>query len=292
MTAQKRISIPGPAAKPELAISRKEAAEKIQQRIGLGIELGRGTVNNNQQIEEKLREYGKWNDYNKELLNVTFTTPKFAEEYSYAFSRAISMKIGGPPSPMETFQWRMEDLKIKIRTLESILERLELIPVAQGVVEIKPEVREQRTPGNSVFVVHGHDEAIKQSVARLLEKLGLQPIILHEKATEGRTIIEKLEHYSDVDFAVILLTPDDIGADKEKPSDLRPRARQNVILELGFFLGVLSRKRVCPLYRGPMELPSDYMGVGYVLMDDAGAWKYDLAKELRAAGFDVDMNKI
>lgn len=83
-----------------------------------------------------------------------------------------------------------------------------------------------------------------------------------------------------------------LGADKEKPGELKPRARQNVILELGFFLGGLGRKKVCPLYRCPMDLPSDYIGVGYILMDDAGAWKYELAKELKAAGFSVDMNKI
>ena len=291
MSAQKRFSKPEPAAKPELAMPHAEAAEKIQERISLGMELERRTVNTDKQVEEKLKDCKKWNDYNKELLNVIFTTPKFAQEYSNAYGQT-RVSFGGPPSPMEKLKGRMEDLKIKIRILESILERLGLIPVAQGVVKIQPEIEEQRTPGNSVFVVHGHDEAIKQSVARLLEKLGLQPIILHEKATEGRTIIEKLEHYSDVDFAVILLTPDDIGADKEKPSEFKPRARQNVILELGFFLGRLGRKKVCPIYHGPMDLPSDYIGVGYILMDDAGTWKYELAKELKAGGFDVDMNKI
>jgi predicted nucleotide-binding protein len=270
-----------------------KAAEKIQERIGLGMELERRGVNTTEQVEEKLKDYEKWNDYNEELLNAIFTSPKLAQEYSRAYSTSsVRISFGGPPSPMEKLRGRMEDLKIKIQTLESILERLELIPVAQGVVIVQREIEERRAPGNSVFVVHGHDEAIKQSVARLLEKLGLQPIILHEKATEGRTIIEKLEHYSDVDFAVILLTPDDIGADKERPSELKPRARQNVILELGFFLGRLGRKKVCPLYRGPMDLPSDYIGVGYILMDDAGAWKYELARELKAAGFNVDMNRI
>jgi predicted nucleotide-binding protein len=292
MTAQKRVSKPEPAAKPELAMPHAKALEKIQERIGLGMELGRRTVSTIEQVEEKLKDYEKWNDYNKELLNAIFTAPNFSQEYSNAYVSTSMRVFGGPPSPMEKLKGRMENVKIKIQTLESILERLELIPVAHGVATIQPEIEEQRTPENSVFVVHGHDEAIKQSVARLLEKLGLQPIILHEKATEGRTIIEKLEYYSDVDFAVILLTPDDIGADKEYPSELKPRARQNVILELGFFLGRLGRNKVCPLYRGPMDLPSDYIGVGYILMDDTGAWKYELAKELKTAGFNVDMNKI
>ncbi len=291
MTAQKRISKPEPADKPELTKPRADAAEKIENRIGIGIELAKRPIDTGEQVEEKLKEYEKWNDCNKELLNAIFTTPKFAQEYSSMYG-AVKVSFGGPPSSMEKLKSRMEDLRIKIRKLESILERLELIPEAQGVERIQPEIEEQRTPGNSVFVVHGHDEASKQSVARLLERLGLNPIILHEKATGGRTVIEKLEHYSDVDFAVILLTPDDIGADKEKSGDLKPRARQNVILELGFFLAGLGRKKVCTLYRGPIELPSDYLGVVYIEMDDPGAWKYQLAKELNAAGFTVNTNKI
>jgi predicted nucleotide-binding protein len=129
-----------------------------------------------------------------------------------------------------------------------------------------------------VFVVHGHDEAAKEATARFLEKLDLDPIILHEQASGGRTIIEKFEKYSsDVGFAVVLLTPDDLGASQTESAELHPRARQNVVLELGYFLGKLTRNRVCALYRGGIELPSDIQGVIYVEMDDAGAWKAKLA---------------
>lgn len=117
-------------------------------------------------------------------------------------------------------------------------------------------------------------------------------MILHEQATQGRTLVEKLEHYSDVDFAVVLLTPDDVGASQKDADKLQPRARQNVVLELGFFLASLGRKYVCPLYRGPLELPTDYQGVGYVQMDDRGAWQLELGKELKAAGFAIDMNQL
>ena len=109
--------------------------------------------------------------------------------------------------------------------------------------------------------------------------------------TGGRTIVEKLEHYANVDFAVVLLTPDDVGSNRaSSPAELQPRARQNVILELGFFVGRLGRQHVCALYKGPLDLPSDYLGVGYVAFDDAGGWRLQLAKELRSAGFVVDMN--
>lgn len=132
-----------------------------------------------------------------------------------------------------------------------------------------------------VFVVHGHDEAAKESTARFLEKLDLEPIILHEQASGGRTIIEKFEKYSsDVGFAVVLLTPDDHCASKTESAGLQPRARQNVVLELGYFLGRLTRNRVCALHKGGIELPSDIQGVIYVEMDDAGAWRTKLAQEL------------
>ncbi len=147
-------------------------------------------------------------------------------------------------------------------------------------------------PSDKVFVVHGRDEGARESVARFLERLGLTPVILHEQPNRGRTIIEKFVDHSDVGFAVVLLTGDDVGrlADKMPDAD-KPRARQNVILELGFFLGRLGRERVCPLYRPGVELPSDYDGVVFVELDRNGAWKMLLARELKAAGLPVDMNR-
>jgi len=142
-----------------------------------------------------------------------------------------------------------------------------------------------------VFIVHGHDEAARESLARFLERLGVEPVILHEQASSGRTVIEKLEDFSDVSFAAILLTPDDVGAAVSEGSNLLNRARQNVVLELGYFIGKLGRKNVCALYRGDVELPSDMLGVVYVKLDEGGAWKLSLAKELIASGFSIDLNK-
>lgn len=138
-------------------------------------------------------------------------------------------------------------------------------------------------------MVHGRDEAARESIARFLEKLELEPIILHEQASEGRTIVEKLEYHGDVRYAVVLLTPDDVGGNSA--TDLKPRARQNVVLELGYFLARLTRSNVCALLKGEVEMPSDYMGVIYVPYDDAGGWRLHLAKELKAAKFPIDMNK-
>lgn len=109
---------------------------------------------------------------------------------------------------------------------------------------------------NKIFIVHGHDEGAREAVARFLERLGFVPIILHEQANRGRTVIEKVEAHSDVSFAVVLLTPDDEGC--VRGGSLEPRPRQNVLLELGFFIGKLGRDRVCALKRGTVEIPSDF----------------------------------
>lgn len=140
-----------------------------------------------------------------------------------------------------------------------------------------------------VFVVHGHDSAAKESVARFIEKVGLMPIILHEQPNIGRTIIEKFEIFSDVNFAVVLFTPDDEGYPAGSEANRRMRARQNVVLELGYFIGKLGRKRVCALFVEDVEMPSDYRGVLYIKIDTEGGWKTKLAQELVEAGIKINL---
>lgn len=142
-----------------------------------------------------------------------------------------------------------------------------------------------------VFVVHGRDESAKEAVARFLTQLNLEPIILHEQPSQGRTVIEKFEGSADVDFAVVLLTPDDTGQLADGSDKPKPRARQNVIFELGYFVGRLGRSRVCALHKGGVEILSDYEGVLYVSMDDPQGWRLLLAREIKAAGIDVDLNQ-
>jgi predicted nucleotide-binding protein len=145
---------------------------------------------------------------------------------------------------------------------------------------------------NKVFIVHGHDEGALQSLARFLEKLKLEVIILKEQPNQGRTIIEKYEACAEeVGFAVILLTPDDVGS-SAVATNQGQRARQNVIFELGYFAGKLGRGRVCLLRKGDIEIPSDLFGIVYTDMDPAEGWKAGLVKELRAAKLDFDPNRM
>ncbi|MBU1190270.1 MAG: nucleotide-binding protein [Gammaproteobacteria bacterium] len=177
----------------------------------------------------------------------------------------------------------------------------DMLDQAIGVIEAgkyqerKERLKKTKGPlgpvsGSKVFLVHGHDEAAREGTARFLEKLKLEPIILHEQPNAGKTIIEKVEAYSSVAFAVVLLTPDDMGANKGSEGSLKPRARQNVIMELGYFLGKLGRTHVAALLKDDIEKPSDYDGVVYISIDPGGAWRLQLARELKAAGLNVDLN--
>lgn len=161
-------------------------------------------------------------------------------------------------------------------------------PVAATSTEENPPMA-TATP-TKVFIVHGRENGPKHEVARFLEKLALEPIILHERSNKGRTLISKFQEESAaIGFAVVLMTPDDLGG--LAGGATRPRARQNVIFELGFFIGKLGADRVCALVSDDIEKPSDFDAVVYVQYGTNTAWKTDLARELKDAGFAIDMNK-
>lgn len=143
-----------------------------------------------------------------------------------------------------------------------------------------------------VFVVHGHDNEAKQELARVLEKSDFEAIILHEQPNAGKTIIEKIERFSNVGYAIILYTECDKGRDKNIPVDQeKNRARQNVVFEHGYLIAKLGRDRVCALVKGDVETPGDISGVVYIPMDENGAWKMKLAMDMQDVGLPVDMNK-
>jgi len=155
------------------------------------------------------------------------------------------------------------------------------------VDEVKSTVRYSR----KIFIVHGHDVGAREAVARFVESIDFEAIILSEQANQGRTIIEKIEAHGDVGFAVVLLTPDDVGG--KAGEEFRSRVRQNVLLELGYFLGRLGRDRVCALASTQdMEIPTDFAGVVWEPLDKNGGWKQTLARELDAVGFVIDWNLV
>ncbi|MCC6200293.1 MAG: nucleotide-binding protein [Moraxellaceae bacterium] len=160
------------------------------------------------------------------------------------------------------------------------------IPIQNITPPIKAVARNKR----KVFIVHGRDNEAKQEVSRFIEKIGLEAIILHEQASSGMTIIEKIEHYSnDADFALVLYTPCDQGRGfHESNFPPKDRARQNVVFEHGYFMAKLGRENVCALVKSEIETPNDINGVVYVTLDQFGAWKNQVAKELRACGYMIN----
>jgi len=188
---------------------------------------------------------------------------------------------------------KAESIALLRQAVQSLEEEIEFdsrsYEVAIAIDDI-PAAAQGRS--RKVFVVHGHDRAVKEGLARFLEKIELEAIILHEQPDQGRTIIEKFEECaSQVGFAVVLLTPDDLGAAKGETAQ-RARARQNVIFELGYFAGKLGRGKTCLLRQGNVEIPSDLYGVIYTDLDENDGWKMKLVRELKAAGLAFDANKV
>ena len=188
---------------------------------------------------------------------------------------------------------KAESVQLLREAINWLNEELEFAPPALAVL-LADDAAELRASvvakSRKIFIVHGHDEAALSTVARFVEQLEFEPIVLKEQVNQGRTIIEKIEANRDVGFAVVLLTPDDVGGKIGEPQ--MQRARQNVLLELGYFMAHLKRANICVLTPPvKMDIPSDFAGMIWEVLDGAGAWKMSLARELRAAGYAVDLNK-
>jgi predicted nucleotide-binding protein len=272
-----------------LATTREAARDRLQQRIDLAKGIVPAPIRSVEDLNKAIEEEKKWRSYNVDLLLRMYTTDEYAHEYGES---SIPVYLGEDryfSHSLNTYASRLvTSLKRQVASLQSFIERLEVIDeaVLDRAGSSAPQDR------SKVFVVHGHDEGAREGVARFLEKIGLTAIILAEQPNRGRTIIEKfVDCAREVGFAVVLLTPDDLGgtaADEAQKS----RARQNVIFELGYFVGSLGRGRACLLRKGEVEIPSDLYGVVYTTMDSGNGWKIELARELKAAGFAFDADKV
>lgn len=231
--------------------------------------------------------------------SVEDSDPKVVGPYRSFLIRAYKFieELGYPQWQEDAKQFKISDVSFVYdeelnhihSTLLSIKDYFKHEKFDDNYISLPPE-SPRKISTRKIFIVHGHDTELTNESARFLEKLKLQPIILHEQPNQGQTVIEKFEEYSNVGFAVVLLTPDDVGAKQIDVDNLQARARQNVILELGYFLGKLGRKNVASIYKEGVEIPSDYQGVLFIPYDMEGMWKLNLTKELKNAGMNVDMN--
>lgn len=213
-----------------------------------------------------IREFGQDSYELKDFRNYRFTLTVFS--------------MGTPTTEFASACAR--DLRCVEAVFQTYLEDMKETDENEGYNLVSTESSHE-----SVFIVHGHNEAIKQSVARLVEKQGISAVILHEQPNQGATIIEKFEANSGVGAAICLFSADDIGRSKESSVN-NSRARQNVVFETGFFMGKLGRNHVIVVADRDVEIPSDMQGIVYT---DSRVWEYELLKELKAMGYGIDMNK-
>lgn len=255
----------------------------------------RRLVNSIPELQEQERfspEFEKWKRNTQVAIERTFGNgANHLRDFNGVSYSLLAFSLDTPES---RFQERfVEGLENAKSILESMIEEIEEYweddDNQDKTHDTSRDIKQPKT--KDVFIIHGRDDGTKETVARYIEKLGLNPVILHEQPNQGRTIIEKFEsNASQVAFALVLLTPDDEGAIAGEKKH-KPRARQNVILELGYFIGKIGRNRVCALRKGNVEIPSDYHGVVYISLDNA-EWKLHLVKELKTAGLEIDANLV
>jgi predicted nucleotide-binding protein len=237
-------------------------------------------------ISHQQRDYERWVDKVSTKISKIFPNSGLLAEWNSLGTPMIS--YGG---------FFSSDRSTRIHFINIVEKRMSwLARLARSDIELQQKKTNKKispNPNGKIFLVHGRNEKILQKVARLLEKLNLEPIILHEQPNHGRTIIEKFEDYSDVAYVVVLLTKDDLGKlDTSEQKEFFHRARQNVIFEMGYFIAKIGRKHVCTLYEEGVEIPSDYQGVLYIPIDEKGSWQLQLAKEMKSVGIPLDMNRL
>lgn len=275
MTVKKKSqeTVGSPQVGPEIGI------KLLHQQIEKGLELiAKRPIDDN--------AYSTWSLVTKNILEKTFGMNSTNVKSIMNIGQLV---IWPDWNGSQWDDYRFETIVSRLSNMEGLLELLKTEAQLTGFVEdVKvPSFELSR----KVFIVHGHDDGVREAVARFLEKIGFQAIILHEQANQGRTVIEKVEVHGDVGFAIVLLTPDDTGC--KVGNTPNPRPRQNVLLELGYFIGRLGRDKVCALITSDnMELPTDFAGVVWERFDRSGGWKTVLGRELQAAGFEIDWNNI
>lgn len=269
----------------ELTVTRARAEEVIEKQIEAGNDLlsKASDIHSADTYSDWREEQSRWRKFTAQALNAIYSNNEPVEEFNRG--PGISFISMGERSIGERLSEDVSDLRREINTLRSLHERLEFVPAAtnepgRGGSDLEPVAPRDEA---GIFVVHGHDGKMKEQVLRQLEAAGKYPVkVLHEQANQGKTLIEKFEQHASLSgFAVVLLTPDDVGGTMPagntiEVSSLNRRARQNVIFELGYFVGAFGRARVAVLYDEEVELPSDYQGIAYIPLGDE-TWRYSAA---------------
>lgn len=261
----------------------EEIKKVIVEKLAQAKQLLETPIHTEEDLKKVRKAHTTWEDYLKEYLKRAFSDDTLSEQFvNSSFGMSFSMN----PSLDSIVVEFQESFESEITYLESLIERIDLIPTRDG----SHQSSSNTLLNDNIFIVHGQKHEIKTEVARFIERIKLKAIILDEQANEGKTIIEKFEHYSSTcRTAIVILTADDkVVADDD--SKIIYRARQNVIFELGYFLSSLKREGVIALYEDNVEVPSDFYGVLYVSLKDD--WKFKVARELKKRGLNIDLNAL
>ena len=275
-----------------LEISKNDAIERIQRQLNeipgiKAIALARGLPSPGIAMVAAIsgidKEFDRWYRSTRVCISKIFG------ERSAHYEEFLSIKFS--PEFANSSQEQKRDAIIAglnrvAGVLESMIEEIQNYCDKEQPSVVRIESNSQ---SKQIFVVHGRDKSTKEAASKFLQELDLEPVILDEQASGGATIIEKFERYANVQYALVLLTPDDEGS--LRGENINPRARQNVIFEMGFFIARLGRERVIVLKRGEIEIPSDYAGVLCIELDDNDEWKKELIKELKNAGCEITQKR-
>jgi hypothetical protein len=281
----------------KMAVTRRLPEAQIRSQVEEAIAAGQALNDDTDDLAVVRTAFGTWDKRNEIVLERAFekagwldSTPK--DEYASAFG--LTYPLGPEVAEDVTVEGLLSDVDVKIERLRRLLGTLDVYDGPSDDVSAQPEF----TGPATVFVVHGRAETPRLEVENLIRRATkVEPVVLAEQIGGGAvTLIEKLEEHlgteSPAAFAVILMTGDDLGRLNEDGEQDRSRARQNVVLELGYAMGTLGRRRVAILHEDGLELPSDISGVAYYPLDPPGAWKTRILGELKAAGIAVDADAL
>lgn len=277
-----------------LKVSPQEFNNKLETQILEAQSMLESLGDSKQSFYFPKDRYNDWDDKNLKILENAFqneATIILAEYKKLGLSAGFKVKRTQPGN--HKINILIKRISDKMHYLKNLDDQVSRIPItifnANENDSLQKPSKTTLMNSKKVFIVHGHDNHAKTETARFIEQLGLEAIILHEQASGGKTIIEKIEEYSNVSFGIVLYTPCDFGGKQGNKES--PRARQNVVFEHGYLIGKLGRNRVAALVKGDVETPNDISGVVYIPMNSE-EWKIGLAKELRNNGLKVDMNLI
>lgn len=276
-----------PDLRMRLKVPKYEAYSRIKSRIKKGIELKKSIINTVADYQRAEEEKELWHSFNYEMLLGLFDSDVLAREYlgSGFPDSYIKPKLSNIHNLFNTSMER------KIKALERILDMLDFIAEIKGTGASSPDQSHRSPTQDVVFAIYGGDQTAKQAVTAFIEKLGLRTRIVDSKphySTYTNDLIDRNLKYA---FAIMVLTPADIGYPQSNPQQPRIRASQSDILKLGCFLGELGKGKVCALFQEDMELPTGNDGIAFIELDNKEGWQLKLAKQIANAGIDIDINR-